>query len=61
MYRSPLGAVANPRLAFAGDPDSGALVDSGGDFDGQVAAAQRAAFALAGGAGVGDGLAAAAA
>ena len=53
--------AANAGLAFAGDADARAFVDSGGDFHRQLALVERAAFAVAVGAGIGDHLAAAAA
>ena len=53
--------VAHSGLAFAGHADARSFIDSGGDFHRQAAALERAAFAGAGLARIGDGFAAAAA
>src|ERR1700743_1231754 len=56
-----VGTAARARLAFAGEPDAGAVFDPGGDVDFVALALLGRAGALAGGAGGLDDLAAAAA
>ena len=51
------GGAANAALALAGDADAGAFVDPGGNVDVELAALDRPALAVAGRAGIGDGLA----
>src|SRR5689334_8056554 len=57
----PACRTANARLAFVSHSNTGALVNARRDFHGELALAQRPAFAMAIRAGVGDHFAGAAA